>query len=103
MALIYFLSSQSNLPSPHNAGLDFIFKKLAHIFVYAVLYILYYRAINEKRKQKEWLLPLVLTIAYAISDEIHQTFVASRTPTLRDVGFDTLGAVVAMLKIHKRR
>lgn len=103
MALIYYLSAQSYLPSPAEPFANFVLKKLAHVFVYGVLYVLLYRAINGKKKKPNWLFPLIITIAYAFSDELHQMMTPGRTPTIRDIVFDTCGALIAMLKIHKRR
>ena len=38
----------------------------------------------------------VLSLLYAISDELHQTFVPGRSGRLTDVGFDSLGALLAL-------
>lgn len=97
--LIFFLSSRSNLPGPGPAVLDFVFKKSAHMFVYAVLYFLTFRAVNLEQKNKNFWLPLVLSLAYAASDEFHQSFVPHRTPAFRDIGFDFIGMSLVMLKI----
>jgi hypothetical protein len=43
-AFIFFLSSQPHLPGPQDKTWDFIFKKLAHVTVYAVLFRLVYVA-----------------------------------------------------------
>src|SRR5258708_4345873 len=83
---IFLLSSQSNLPGPGSAVLDFIFKKSAHMFVYGVLYWLLFRAANAGKSQKLFLIPLLICMAYAATDEFHQSFIAGRTPTIRDVG-----------------
>lgn len=99
--MIYILSSESALPGPESADLDFIFKKLAHIFVYAVLYFLLYRAVNLGKKEgRNLVLPLLLAIAYALTDEIHQRFTPGRTSTLRDIGFDFLGMSVVWLRLR---
>lgn len=107
-ALIFAFSSQTTLPGPDTLAFDFIFKKCAHVFVYFTLYFLFYRAfaLTLSRSNKEyplrfWLLPFVICFAYALSDEFHQAFVAGRTSTLRDVGYDMLGASSAFLLIHR--
>lgn len=99
--LIFFLSSQSNLPGPGAAALDFLFKKTAHMSVYAVLYWLLFRAVNAGRSTPTYILPLLICIGYAISDEFHQGLTPGRSPTARDVGFDMLGMGVALLRIKK--
>lgn len=69
--------------------------------VYAILYLLCYRAIGITNQSfsftHKWLIPLVLCFAYAISDEIHQSFVPGRYATLRDIGYDLLGTTTAVL------
>lgn len=71
-----------------------------HLFMYAILYFLFYRAANPQAKVKNWILPLIFTVAYAVSDELHQSLVPGRMPALHDIGYDTLGAVVMLLKIE---
>jgi VanZ family protein len=108
-ALIFILSSQSVLPGIEISTLDFIAKKLAHITVYAVLYVLLYRATAiltdtmPANKRQSWLLyvPLFICFAYAISDEFHQSFIPNRFGSMRDVGYDMLGTSIAFLKIYR--
>ena len=38
------------------------------------------------------LLAVLLTVAYGLTDEVHQSFVPGRTPELRDLAADALGA-----------
>src|SRR3954469_4439695 len=91
MALIFFLSSQSQLPSPPDALADLIFKKGAHFTVYAVLAVLFRRALPPSRSI--WALSWVLTVLYAASDEWHQSFVPGRHPQFTDVLIDACGAI----------
>lgn len=108
-ALIFFLSSQAVLPGIDISTLDFVAKKMAHMIVYGVLYILLYRATAiltdtlPSKNRHHWLLyaPLLLCLTYAISDEIHQTFVPNRSGSIRDVGYDMLGASIAFLKMYR--
>jgi VanZ family protein len=69
MALIFFLSSQPQLPSPPDPLADLIFKKGAHFTVYAVLAVLFLRALPPGRwaSAVSW----ALTVLYAASDEWH--------------------------------
>ena len=74
------------------------------MFFYAMLYFFTYRAVNFHTKaghNKNWRLPLLLCILYALTDEIHQSFTPRRDPSLRDVGFDLLGAGLAFLKMYQ--
>lgn len=100
---IFYLSSKPPLPGPPTFFLDFVFKKLAHMFVYFVLYYLVFRSVQYDIKNilKASLIAFIITIAYGISDEVHQSFVPGRTPTGKDVLFDLLGISIAWLSIYK--
>jgi VanZ family protein len=97
MALIFFLSAQSQLPSPDDPWLDFLFKKSAHFAAYAILAFLFWRALALNHRV--WLWSWLLTVVYACSDEIHQSFVENRHPAVRDVVIDACGAATALLII----
>jgi VanZ family protein len=104
--LIFFLSSRSDLPHLPQTTSEFVFKKTAHLCVYAILYFLTWRALHltthRHTHPKIYALALLLVVLYAISDEYHQTFTSGRTPTVRDVGFDTLGALVSLGLIYTK-
>ena len=91
MAVIFWFSSQPKLFYLPESWMDVIFKKSAHAFAYGVLWTLWWLATGRRA-----LLALALTVAYAISDEWHQTFVPGRHGQWFDVGVDTLGALLAM-------
>jgi VanZ family protein len=101
---IFSLSTQQVLPSFEFSTLDYVFKKCSHIFVYGVLYYLLSRAANKTIPQPSvntiWL-PVFLTLAYAASDEIHQFFVPGRYGTIRDIGYDLLGAGIVFLRQYR--
>jgi len=103
---IFLVSSQPSLPSPDIATLDFLIKKAGHMVVFAVLYFLILRAwlktahnYSANSKSAVWG-PLLICLVYAISDEVHQSFVPGRFPSARDVGFDMLGASLVFFKTH---
>lgn len=103
--IIFFLSDQRVLPQFETSGLEFFTKKLAHLTVYAILYLLFFRATTIKsplirNKKIQLLIPLVLCLIYAISDELHQSLVPGRYATIRDVGFDMLGVASAFFWKH---
>ena len=96
-SLIFLFSS---LPKTQVTGVywqEFVIKKTAHIIEYGILYLLVFRAFNYEKKKKNFWLPLVFTIVYGISDETHQLFVPGREGRLRDVIFDALGGLLALL------
>lgn len=98
MGLIFFLSAQPQLPSPPEPVLDLILKKGAHFGVYAVLAFLWWRALSRTRMSGRAALglALVITLAYSLSDEVHQSFVPGRRPALFDVLIDAVGAAAAL-------
>lgn len=101
--IIFLFSAQRMLPSLSLSLLDFLLKKTAHMFVYAVLYFLVYRGLNQIQinKSKIWWQTLLIGLIYAASDEFHQSMTPGRTATLRDVGFDFLGMSLIILKKFK--
>lgn len=102
-AIIFAFSAQQQLPSPNEFALNFIFKKIAHITVYFILYLLAYHAISfdEKRTKRASLLSFVTCLLYALSDEFHQSFIPGRTSNIRDVFYDAIGMFISWLVIFK--
>lgn len=75
-------------------GLNKFVRKLAHLTVYFMLgFFLFVGTLFLKLKNKyRFLTALGLSIAYAISDELHQLLVSGRTAQLLDVAIDSCGA-----------
>jgi VanZ family protein len=94
MLLIFLLSS---FPAPETLRkVPVIYDiKLVHIVEYGVLSLLYtFALINTTtltRTQILWT-SVLLTVAYGMTDELHQCFVPQRTCKLSDVLGDLLGA-----------
>jgi VanZ family protein len=102
MALIFFLSAQPDLATGLGV-VDVVGRKLVHAGEYALLCVLWWRALRTVSSERVALPAAVLiAIAYAVSDEVHQTFVPTRSGSPLDVGFDTLGVGIAALLIHRR-
>ena len=71
---------------------------ILHFAEYFILGVLVYRALFVSGyKKKAVLLAVVLTFAYALSDEIHQLFISERLFSLKDIIVDTIGASVAQI------
>jgi VanZ family protein len=100
--LIFALSSIPHLKT--NWGIwDFILRKCAHIFEYAVLAGLLARALRGSTRLLSRPLIVwawVLSAAYAGTDEFHQTFVAGRVGCLSDVCIDVVGVTVGCWGWH---
>jgi VanZ family protein len=99
MGLIYVLSAQPDLPSAPGPWLDTVIKKSGHALSYGLLTYLYRRALRPHIRDATSLRLMCagLAVAYALSDEYHQTFVPGRNGTLLDVGVDSIGVSGAML------
>lgn len=94
MGLIFLLSAQPDLPVPHTGWLGELVSSGAHAFVFGVLAVLWIRALGGRHRA--WLIALILTLLYALSDEFHQAFVPGRHADIWDLVCDGLGAAVAL-------
>lgn len=95
MGLIFFLSAQPSLPSAPGRW-DVLLKKTTHAVAYAILTWLYMRALRGRWDDTVVrVVGIVLAVAYAISDEYHQTFVPGRSGSWVDVAIDGVGILVA--------
>ncbi len=101
--VIFLFSAMTSTKAAEIHWQDFIIKKSAHIIEYGVLAMLLYRAFINSAFSKPTAISTTFFIAvlYAISDEFHQSFTPGREPTLRDIGFDTIGASLSLLLINK--
>jgi VanZ family protein len=103
-ALIFFLSSQPQLPGPDLFAWDYFFKKMAHLTVYYVLFRLTCRGMSIHLKFDSTttaLLAVLFCLVYAATDEFHQSFVPGRTATVRDLLYDGLGIAIGWLRYHR--
>ena len=89
-AVIFGLSSIPSLSSGLGTW-DEVLRKGAHITEYAILGALLLRAVGR------WQPALLLGIAYAATDEIHQHFVQGRHSSPFDVAFDACGLALGLL------
>lgn len=101
-AVLFYLSSIPNLRAVGNNFWDEIIRSGAHFGFYAMGYFLFFRAINFRKKKKNFILPLILTCLYSLSDETHQLFVPTRSFQLRDLAVDFGGALLGWLIVQKK-
>ena len=105
MGIIFFLSSQSgdSLDLPDITNLD----KLLHAVAYGVLALTTLYAVPEDtyraKPYRISLLVVLLCLLYGSSDELHQSFVPARTPSLFDLLADILGGVAAVVVWFKMK
>ncbi len=77
-----------------------IIRKIAHFTEFLVLGVLMYSNLKEYRVNKYLYLSMLLSIIYAISDEVHQIFVEGRYCSIKDILIDSCGAVSGIILIH---
>lgn len=103
MALIFGLSAMPASDEDHGF-LYILSRKAAHFIEYALLLGLWWRALASKLTGRRALVvALAITILYAGSDELHQTFVNGRAGRPLDVGIDAAGALTAAALIVRAR
>jgi len=91
MALIFWSSAQSGGGSIPEWG-----HVLAHFLEYALLAALWLWALRPGMGRGSYAVAALITVAYAISDEFHQSFVPGRFSDPFDVFVDALGAATAL-------
>lgn len=121
MALIFFLSAQDGEQSADLSGgitewvnevieqvapgvelhmdeVSFFVRKNAHFFAYMLLSILILNAVRRSGGQglMSFGLAFVISVLYAISDEVHQLFVPGRSGQVSDVVLDSIGAIIGI-------
>ncbi len=90
-------------PGASPASLDLlhaVVRKGAHVTEFAILALLWYRALDWRRsgwQTKAALTALVLAAGFGALDEVHQMFVPSRTASIVDIGWDSLGAALGLV------
>lgn len=101
MLIIYILSSQSTFTAGSNSFdlIAYLLRKTAHIGEYFVLTILIIRSIEvlDQPINRVLLMSGAFSFLYALSDELHQSFVPLRDGKVTDIGIDFIGIVLALL------
>jgi VanZ family protein len=83
-----------------NGVVEFLIRKGAHFTVFFLLcmfFIIAFVKSSSLRRSVIVGLSLVLTVLYAIADEVHQGFTPNRTPYFGDVVIDTIGALFGVI------
>jgi VanZ family protein len=98
MGLIFFASS---VPGDQLPG--HFWDKLVHFLVYAVLGVLFLIPLAEARLAQVTTgkagMAVMLSTLYGAFDEVHQAFTPERTPDVRDLFADALGATLGVVAI----
>jgi VanZ family protein len=85
------------------AFIHFLLRKAGHFTEYAILALFAARTFigsSHEFLRRRWLVAaLILISLYSLSDEYHQSFVASRTASIYDSMIDTIGGLTALIFI----
>ena len=96
MAVIFYISSLNEPPLPEDVS-----DKSGHLLGYATLGFTVVRAVaGGVPRPITWhtaAIAIAITVAYGISDELHQAFVAGRTAAVDDLYADAAGAILATI------
>lgn len=95
-AVIFAFSSVPDLGTGLGTW-DLVLRKLAHAAEFAVLGALLQRALGSARAA------VLLGIAYAVSDELHQVFVPGRLGSPVDVAIDAVGVAAGVFLWRRYR
>ena len=96
LAVIRLLFGQEAADAVSRELLSLLVRKAAHMGEYAVLAMLSARAFRRSGAKRPLLSALLLSAAYAASDEFHQAFVPERGPSPVDVAIDCAGAAIGL-------
>lgn len=105
MGWIYWISARPATPHPgHKLGVsDDLFDYSAHAFTFGLLTILVWRALRKRPNAAStaslhaiWLSAIIAAL-YAVSDEVHQSFVPGRWAKVEDWLADMAGVLLASI------
>jgi VanZ family protein len=98
MGVIFYLSAQP--AGGHHDWWVIVARKLGHVTGYALLTAAWAWALRGV-VERPILWAVCISLAYACTDELHQTFVRGRTGTTVDVGIDAIGMAIAALLMRR--
>ena len=100
MSLIFYLSSRSSIPVDvveSGTPISLALRKAGHFLAFGTLALFLRWGLGPWRSSlKVAVVAFALTVAYAVGDEVHQTFTPGRTGSAADVAIDSAGALAAV-------
>ena len=100
MGVIFLFSAQASLDSGLGP-IDLAGRKLIHFGGYALLCFLWWRLLRTGMDNgRAVLVAFVLSSLYAVSDEVHQSYVEGRNGTPVDWAIDSAGAALVALRLR---
>lgn len=101
-AVVSFFVPEVSAATLHK--LNVVLRKLAHVTEYFILGLLVWRALRRgagEAWRARWALgTLAVGMLWAAADETHQLFARGRRGSVADVGYDTLGVLLALLLVY---
>lgn len=117
--LIFYLSNQSGAISSYESNsiieqiliflkvdrncyelIHNIVREFMHFFEYFILGFIIYINLIEYKVKDIYLITILTSFIYSVSDEIHQVFVPGRTFEYLDISLDLFGVILSILTIH---
>ena len=98
MTVIFYMSGRTKAEVPSFGTWDLLVKKGSHFLAYGFFALLAWWAVRGWKRP--FLSTFTLTLLYAASDEIHQTFVPTRHGQPTDVLIDILGGLTMLLILY---
>lgn len=103
--LIWTFSSLPDFQSNFSELWDFIVRKIIHAFEFGILALFLFRASCLSRPRRSMgpslIFAILVSILYAVTDELHQTFVPGRVGSPIDVVIDVMGILFFLIIIRK--
>jgi len=96
MAVIFYLSAQSDPPVPGGIP-DWVLHGVEYFGFAGLVFRAVASGLPAAVDRARVVTTMSIVTAYAISDELHQLFVPYRTADIRDIRSDVAGASVALL------
>jgi VanZ family protein len=89
------VEKEANIENKEGFSLNKLVRKGAHLSVFGILAILIVIALSNIRYR--YSIAWFLATLYGVFDELHQSITPGRTANIIDVGYDSLGALLALL------
>ena len=84
-----------------NNDYEFYISKTVHVLEYGALcFFLFMAFVMIKKRWLNYLFSFIITVAFAFSDEFHQTFIPDRSARPQDILIDALAAVICILGLE---
>jgi len=92
---IFIQSGKQARVVSYDGNTNYFIHKLAHFLLFSLVFMFAHRSFGNRKQA------LIFTIIYGISDEIHQYYVPTRTPSIVDVIIDSGAGLTWFFLIKK--